>query len=188
MQQRLDSKIDFNTIITKEDLKSLTEEEINFIRKEGLKHGTYLRNAFSSEMLKELLDARAKEIAYIGSKYQKLNPIAKELLAATIVFPNDESFIRCLLSKKITYNHLFNYARAISSIKKVTLLANKLEIDDSIKITSKKIDYLCSLVRIYFGTRDYNLIVAKINEIVVFKKDLYKKLEQEQFTPSQKTR
>ena len=93
-----------------------------------------------------------------------------------------------LLSKGITYNHLYHYSRAISSIKKVASLANKLELDDDVKLTSKKINALCSLIRLHFGIRDYNLIIAKINDIVVFKKDLYKKLEQDQLTPSSKTR
>ncbi len=188
MYQKLDSKIDFSTVVTREKLKTLTDEEVNFVKKEGLSHSRYLRNAYNPETLKSLLTTRAKEIAFVGYKYKDLNPTAQELLAATIVFPDDESFIKCLLSRNINYNLLFNYSRAVSSIKKVALLAKNLEIDEDVKLTSKKINTLCSLIRIYFGIRDYNLILAKINEIVLFKKDLYKKLEQEQFTPDSKTR
>ena len=138
MIQKLDSKIDFKTVITKENLRTLSEEEVAFVRKEGLTHSRYLRSSYNNDTLISMLASRAREIAFVGHKYKDLSPVAKDLLAATIVFSNDESFIKCLLSKNITYNVLFNYARAISSIKKVTILANKLEIDEDVKVTSKK--------------------------------------------------
>lgn len=188
MQRKVDSSVDFQTVLTKEDLRTIDEDKLSFIRKEANAHSNYLRSAFQGGTLIEILASRSRELAFIGNKYRNLSNAEKELLAANIAFSNDESFIKALLSKGITYNHLYHYSRAISSIKKVASLANKLELDDDVKLTSKKINALCSLIRLHFGIRDYNLIIAKINDIVVFKKDLYKKLEQDQLTPSSKTR
>ena len=64
-------------------------------------------------------------------------------------------------------------------MKKLAALAGELNISEDIKLVSKKINILCSVVRSYFGVKDYNLIIAKINDIVVFKKDLYLSLENE---------
>ena len=188
MNQRLDCKIDFKTVLTREDLKTLSTEEIEKLRKESNYHYEYFKYLYGNSCLYEILANRSRELAYTSNKYKDLNQTAKEFLISSVIFHNDEQFIRCLLAKKITYNHLFYYSKAISSIKKVVLLANKLEIDEDVKITNKKLNSLCSIIRLYFGVRDYNSILAKINEIVLFKKDLYKKLEQEQFTPDSKTR
>lgn len=64
-------------------------------------------------------------------------------------------------------------------MKKLAALAGELNISEDIQLVSKKINILCSVVRSYFGVKDYNLIIAKINDIVVFKKDLYLSLENE---------
>ena len=188
MNKKNECTIDFESVVIKEELQQISEEERAIIEKESTYHYNYLRNMYSGDFFVDMLVNRSREIAFISSKYKNLSPTAKECLAARIAFNNDEKFIKCLLSRNITYNQLFVYARAISGVKKVVSLANKLEVDDDVKVTSKKLNNLCSLVRMYFGIRDYNLILAKINEIIVFKRDLYKKLEQEQFTPASKTR
>lgn len=188
MNKKNECTIDFESVVTKEELKQITDEERAIIEKDSSYHYNYLRNMYTGDFFAEMLMNRSREIAFISAKYTNLSTPAKECLAARIAFNNDESFIKCLLSRNITFNQLFAYARAISSMKKVVSLANKLEVDDDVKVTSKKLNNLCSLARMYFGIRDYNLILAKINEIIVFKKDLYKKLEQEQFTSSPKTR
>ena len=188
MNKKNECTIDFQTVVTKEDFKQLTEEEKELIDKDSKYHYNYLRNIYTGETLVEMLPSRAYEIAFLSNKYKNLSPIAKNYLNVSIAFNDDEKFIKCLLSKNITYNHLYNYSRAISSIKKVVTLVNKLEVNEDVKVASKKLNNLCSLIRMYFGIRDYNLILAKINEIVLFKRDLYKKLEQEQFETSPKTR
>lgn len=188
MQHKMDSSVDFKTVLTKEDLKNVDGKTLEFIKKEATINFSNLRKRFKNGQLIELLVLRACELAYSGHKYQSLNEIEKEILAANIVFSNDESFIKVLLSKGITYNYLYRYSRAISSIKKAVSTTDKLELDENVKLASKKINYLCSLIRLHFGIRNYNLIIAKINEIVVFQHELYKKLEQDQITPSSRTR
>ena len=184
--QRKINVIDFKTVLTKEDIRALTEEERTIAVKEGLFNAHYLRSLYGQDGLHDLITFRSREIAFVNSKYQNLTPQAKELLAATIAFPDDDAFIRCLLSRNITYIKLHNYARAISGLKKISEKDKKP--DDNIREAINKITILCSLVRMHFGITDYNLILAKINEIIEFKKDLYKKLEQEQFKTSPKTR
>lgn len=64
-------------------------------------------------------------------------------------------------------------------------MAKELE-DDEVKVASKKINTLCAVIRNYYGIKDYNLILAKIAEVIAFRKDLYKKLEDEQFEKEKK--
>ena len=173
-----DNTIDFETVLTKEDLGKLTKEEIDFIDIESSYHSNYLRTTYASFRLHDFLHKRARELAFLGFKYQSQSDIFKELLAAKIIFQDDEKFIRALLAKNITYLQLYSYSKMISGTKKLMTLSKKID-DESITIANKKLNNLCAYIKIYFGFKDYNLILAKINEIVVFKKDLYKKLENE---------
>lgn len=172
-------KIDFNELVTKEDLQALTEEKREFALKEGNYHANYLRNQYSPEMLVELLASRARELAFIGFKYKDENMPTKELIASTITYPNTETFIQILIEKGISYAGLFSYSKLISKTKKLTLLADELELDlaEDVQLASKKLNNLCALFRKYYGHSDYNLILTKVNYIVAFEKDLYKKLE-----------
>ena len=188
MQNRIDSIVDFKTVLTKEDLKNFDKEKLEFIKKEAIVQSNKLKQMYRDGALIEILSSRSRELAFLGHKYRDLNNTEKELLAANIVFPNDEGIIKALIAKNISYNQLFSYSRAISSIKKIALYANRLEVEEDVKLTSNKINRLCSLFRQRYGIRDYNLIIAKINEIVIFHRELYKKLEQEQYTSSPKTR
>ena len=145
-----------------------------------MKLSKYLRSNFQDGTLIEILAQRSRELAFLGHKYRDKSDTFKELLAANIAFGEDEKFIRILLSKNINYYQLFNYARAVKSIKKITSMAKDLE-GDEVKIASRKISRLCKLIKDYYGVKDYNLILAKIAEITAFQKDLYKQLEDEQF-------
>ena len=183
MERIKDNTIDFTTVITKEELLELSAEDIALAKKDGGYHSRYLRNSFEGGTLVERLASRSREIAFLGHKYRDKSDTFKELLAANIAFGEDEKFIRVLLSKNINYYQLFSYARAVKSIKKITALTKELEADE-IKIASRKLSRLCKIIKDYFGIKDYNLILAKIAEITAFQKDLYKKLEEEQFEKS----
>lgn len=179
MERIRDNTINFEKVITKEDLMELPIEEVELAKKESAFHAKYLRASFSDGKLIELLSNRSRELAFLGRKYHDKSDTFKELLAANIVFPNDESFIKTLLCKNIGFYQLYSYARAVSSVKKITAMAKELE-NDEIKIISRKINRLCAIIKNYYNIKDYNLILAKIAEIIVFKKDLYQKLEDEQ--------
>lgn len=181
MDKIRENTINFETVFTKEDFLTLSNEEVEFAKKEGTYHANYLRSMFSGGILIELLGQRSREIAYLSHKYRGQNDTTKELLAATIAFPDDEKLIKFLISKDITYNQLAAYSKAVTSVKKITILAKKVDVDDSITVASKKINKLCLLFKRYSGISDFNLILAKINEIVIFKKDLYKMIEDDQF-------
>ena len=177
MERMRENTIDFGKVVTKEDLAGLSSEEIEFAKKEGRYHAVYLRNYYNSDILSEILTPRAREVAFLGHKYRHQSDVVKELLAANIVFPNDEQFIKILLSRDINYYQLINYARAISSTKKVALYAKNLEADDNVRVISRKLNGLCNLVKSHTGIKDFNLILTKINEIVLFQKDLYKQVK-----------
>lgn len=183
MERIKDNTIDFTKVVTKEELLTLSKEEIELAKKDGNYHSKYLRSNFQDGALVEILAQRSRELAFLGHKYRDKGDIFKELLAANIAFGEDEKFIRVLLSKNINYYQLFSYIRAVKSIKKITALTKELEADE-IKIASRKISRLCKIIKDYYGVKDYNLILAKIAEVTAFQKDLYKKLEEEQFEQS----
>lgn len=181
-----DNTINFDTLITKENLFELNVDDINFINKESLYHANYLRQSYDQEYLKNFLVKRAREISSLGYKYRNKNETIKELIAANIVFNDDEAFIKALLSKGIKFFKLYSYLRLISNVKK----NNDLEMDSNrdIEVAKSQIKYLCCVIRYYFGVKDFNLIIAKLNEVIILKGNLYKKLEEEQFGPKVKTR
>ena len=186
MEKIKDNTIDFEKVVTKDELLTLSKEDIELAKKDGSYHSRYLRSNFQGGSLIEVLAQRSRELAFLGHKYRDKSDTFKALLAANIVFADDEKFIRVLLSKNVNYYQLFSYARAVKSIKKITAIAKELDTDE-IKIASRKINRLCSIIKNYYGIKDYNLILAKIAEITAFRRDLYKKLEDEQFE-SEKTK
>ena len=186
MEKIKDNTIDFEKVVTKDELLTLSKEDIELAKKDGSYHSRYLRSNFEGGSLIEVLAQRSRELAFLGHKYRDKSDTFKALLASNIVFDNDKKFIRVLLSKNVNYYQLFSYARAVKSIKKITAIAKELDTDE-IKIASRKINRLCSIIKNYYGVKDYNLILAKIAEVTAFQKDLYKKLEDEQFE-SEKTK
>lgn len=174
-------KINFKEIITKEDIEALPVANYNYAINVGNYHATYLRNQFTPEYLSVYLTQRARELAFIGAKHQEKDDVTKELLAANIVHPDNEKLIKILLSRNITYGLLTNYAKCISKIKKIALIVDKYELHDDIKIVTKNINALCNIFKDYIGCNDYNLIIAKLNEILVYEKDLYLNLEAKHF-------
>lgn len=141
-------------------------------------------------MLVEFLPGRARELAYLGAKYKEEDIPTKELIASTITYPNTKSFIQILIERGISYESLYAYSRLISRTKELTFLAKSLELDltEDVQLASKKLTNLCALFRKYYGHADYNLILAKINYIVAFEKDLYKELTEQMKPQAKKTR
>ena len=167
--------INYEEIVTKEDLLKLENEDVNFINSESFYQGNILRKYSSSEYLKKFMVKRAKEIAFLAHKYSSKSNVEKELIAANIVFNDDEAFIRALLSKGINFNRLFYFSRLISNVKKNAILNG--ENTEDIEKAKLQINNLCKCIHYYFGIKDYDLIIAKLNDILVFKSELYREIE-----------
>lgn len=174
-------KINFKEIVTKEDIEALPIANYHYAVNAGNYHATYLRNQFTPEHLSKNLTTRARELAFIGCKHQDKDKVTKELLAANIVHPDNEKIIEILLSKNITHDLLTKYAKCISKIKKIALIVDKYELHEDIKIVTKNINALCNIFKDHLGGNDYDLLIAKLNEILVYEKDLYLKLEAKHF-------
>lgn len=174
-------KINFKEIVTKEDIEALPTANYHYAVNTGNYHATYLRNQFTPEHLSANLTIRARELAFIGANHQDKDEVTKELLAANIVHPNNKKLIEILLSRNVTYGLLTNYAKCISKIKKIALIVDKYELHEDIKIVTKNINALCNIFKDHLGYNDYNLIIAKLNEILVYEKDLYLSLEAKHF-------
>lgn len=196
--------INFDKILTSQEISEMNPEKIEFAKKEGQYHYNYLKNAYGPDYFKERLTGRARELAELGHKYRFEDEKTKELIAANIVFPSDVTFMKVLISKGITYGNLVAYSRIINVGKILTKLSNGTYETENIKdltdtyglgklffgvsskdfdgpdftIKSKKLDYLCYIIKKYFGIRDENLILAKVGEITALKKELYQEMEQ----------
>lgn len=196
--------IKFDKVLTSQEISEMDPEKIKFAKKEGQYHYNYLKNAYGPDYFKERLTSRARELAELGHKYRLEDEKTKELIAANIVFPNDLTFMKVLISKGITYAHLKAYSKIIRVGKILTQISvgncekqdfkelfdaygfgkqflgistKDLEAPD-FTIKSKKLDYLCYIIKQYFGIRDENLILAKVSEITALKKELYQEMEQ----------
>lgn len=178
--------IDYDKIVTKEDLLKLENEDVDFINRESFFQGNVLRKYSNSEYLKKFLVKRAKEIAFLAHRYESKSECEKEVIAANIVFNNDEAFIKALLSRGIKFNRLYYFSRLMTNIKKNAILNG--EVTEDIEKAKYQINNLCSYIHYYFGVKDYNLIIAKLNEILVFKSKLYREIELNQVTPTIKTK
>ena len=174
------NRIDFKTITTREDLKTITEEELKLIAKESTYHSNYLKRTYmvDANHLLQFLASRAREISRV-EKYKNLSEPAKNLLAANIVYNDTERFIKVLIKNGISFSQLYNYSRLISKTKKLVLMANDLEVSEEVKLTNTPLNRLCTLFCKYYGITDFNITLIKINEIVQFHNELYVKLEQE---------
>ena len=174
-------KIDFKTVITKEDLATLSKEKRQFCQKEGIYYYKYLKYKYSQKYLIDVLTKRSREITYLGQQYKDETSLTKEVIASTIVYSDTKKFIEILINKGISYDKLYAYSSLISKTKKIVSSSQNLELEkeENIQLVNKKINNLCSLFITYYGYYDCNLIIAKINEIIIFEKDLYNKLETE---------
>ena len=174
------SKLDFKTILTKEDLSSLTMDKYEFAIKEALPWSNKVRAKVAGDY--SYITTRSREIS-MGCKYNSESNTVKELIAANISYPDSEKMIKVLLDKGITYERLFMYSRLVSSCKKMSLLQSQ---DKAVELKAgrKELNDLCNIFIPRDGLMDKNLLIAKLNEIVVFNGDLYKSLQRSK----QKTR
>ena len=177
------AKIAVEKIITRDDLKTIDEEKYQELTKEASLHATYLNNYYPKSILVQLLAKRSREIAFMSEKYEDEDDTYKELLAANITYSDDEKIIRHLLSKGIGYHELRGYSNLISRIKKAYFSIQKydfnIELSNEINLSTRKISSICNFFIKYYGHFDCNLILTKINDLVVFKKNLYLSIEKE---------
>lgn len=171
--------INYKQIVTKEEFDAMSQEKYEYAVKEGLYHANYLRKYYEPVLLKELLATRALEIATIGTKYRGESTEVQQLIACNIAFPDNEKIIKILLSKGLTYDKVCTYSKVVSGLKKIALTAAEFDIDNSITIADKKVNGLCSVIRLHTGVSNYNVIVNKISEIAANYKDLYIELQGE---------
>ena len=168
-------KINFKTVITKEDIRTLTEEELAIIEKDARIQGKIFRGKYSDTALLEKLHS-AREQAN-KAKYSNLSSTAKEVFAATVALPSYTTVVKILIEYGINYMQLYTISRSVSSIKKAIIEHPQLINDITIKRAILKLNSVCEIFYTELGIRDYNLIIAKLNDILIHKKDLFTTLE-----------
>jgi len=171
-------KINYTTVITKEDLELLNEkeyEEIRLICEAKVKRTQ--DKAYKVVSVSDNMQTKAYDFAFRDEKFTNMPYFKKILIATNVVYFNNETFINILLSKNITYKILFKTVSKIKLIKELALMKDEYELDESTTISNKNLNAICSLIRKFYSYDDPNLIVAKLVEIVVFQKELYLTLE-----------
>lgn len=162
--------IDFKNVTTKEEMQTLSLEELAKVTKGGKFHSEQIKNSLAYSEIK-IKEGRGKEIAFILHNYSNLSITAKYLLASSIIMSNDESLITYLIKNGFNYFQIYRCSKLISKLKEYYNITDKpLDMDIS------TLEKLCFLIKKYYGISDNNLIIAKINELVVFKADLFEKL------------
>ncbi len=171
-------KIDYRNVLTKEEINSVTAEELDLIEKVSTFHHNYLSQIYPMEVLTERRVSKSLEISK-NSVYKNWSAIAKSLLATNLVYYDTENFIKILIQKGISYSQLYRYSMEISKRKEAALQNNNEELSKSSHTIQATLNKLCSYFFIYYGVTDFNFAINKMNEIVVLHKDLYDKLQKE---------
>lgn len=181
-------KINYSTIITKDELENLTSTEWNYITSEAEKQSNILRKINYSKNPSPLFTTRATiegtatETVFLKD-YKNFNPTIKNMLATEITYNDSEMLINILLSKGIDYNILNRTMNSLPKLKQMSLLKDENELDET-TIENKNMNALCKLINTYYANKNYNFIINKLVEIVTFEQDLYLELQGEK----QKTR
>jgi len=178
------AKINYSKVLTKEDCESITTEQYQIIIKDAKYHSNYLRRHFDQSNLIDFAHTRSREIAFLGLKYKNESNAFKELLATNIAYNDDSRLIGYLLSSGYDYDTLSSYASLIGKTKQVYFLIKRLGLkpNEDLFISNKKLASICLWFKRYFGFDDYNLALAKIIDLAVFKKELYLELQGKQIT------
>ena len=158
--------INFNTLLTQEEISRLSLNKVRLINTLGLYYANLISQNFS---------LNAEKIVFSMPTLEENDDITKQLLLATIALPDDEEFINILISHGIKYNELYSYSKIISKIKRILSTNNINEINTKTKIIIKILNNLCSI----FNNIPENLTLTKIHEIVIFKRNLYHELEKQ---------
>ena len=123
------------------------------------------------------IDIRAKDIAFRNREYSNCSYIIKCIIASNIAFMNDELFIKILIDNGYNLGKLMTLIRFTEQINLFDI--QNLDLN-TMKITSnelKHIKRICQLTKKFFNVDDYLLVINKITEIIVFKQDLFSKVQ-----------
>lgn len=138
----------------------------------------------------------------IEHKRRKLNESKVELtlIKANVACFSKETLFNLLLDKNISYNTLAIISRDIDELKTLSQLINKLNMllknnvdDENLKLLrllikkldkkteslSKKLDAICKIFEKYYSLSDIDVIVARLLQITVFERELYKNIEKQ---------
>ena len=175
-------KLNYSIILTKEEIENISQEKLEYIKeaasktlnKINYKRQRGLTFKGSNEVFS--MQNRARELVFI-SDYKDEDFITKTLITSNVIYPNSKTIIDILLSKNITYDILNKNISKLKSLKQLALLKDSLPDIDSITITDKNLNTICRIIERYFSCDNYNLIIAKLVQIVVYEKELFTELE-----------
>lgn len=182
-------KLNYSNILTIQDLQELNEEEYNEIKligeayKKQKKQENYEQYKCSIHIKGYVsnyknLDLQAFEFAFKNKDFENENNLKKTLINAEALLPNNETLINILLSRNITRKKLLRILEKVIALKKLSQLKDdETLLDDSTTLSDKNINTICALINKYCPCENYNLIIAKLTEIVLFEKELYLSLE-----------
>ena len=167
-------KIKFDEVITENDLKNLSASDYLFAIEKGSIRARELKSNPRKSL--DFLERKARELS-ASCRYEDKNNTTKELIAAEIVFSNNDLFISTLIEEGYVYEKIKKYMSLLVKIKQLNQMASVLEISEEVELGSKVLTNLCRKIQKNFSICDYNLILAKINEIVFYHKEEYLKKE-----------
>lgn len=181
-------KLNYSNILTIEDLQNLSEEEYSQIKligeafkkkKKKLNYRLYQKSTFEKRHASPNdINTEAFEFAFRNRDFENESYLKKVLINAEVLLPNNEIMITLLLSKNITRKNLLYILCKVIALKKLSQIKDEEKLlDDSTTLSDKNINVICTLVNKYCPCENYNLIIAKLTEIVLFEKELYQKLE-----------
>lgn len=155
-----------NSVISIESLKKADLEIIQKAKRKGKKEAHKIR------FIKKGNDKvdRALEVVN-GSLYNNYNIAEKLIIMSNIIFVNDETFVDSIIGFGFNEENIYLLNDLINKIR----LLKKQNPD--IKINHELLDKIINISKKYFGITCPNIIINKMNELVVTNPELFKKQE-----------
>jgi len=172
---KLNERINVDRLITSEELRALTQNEIEMCKEKTQYIDNYIRY-YNSWQYQSLRARRGEEIVFGQSKFKELTDTQKGMITASIAFQDDEIFIRALLKSGATLidlDGLNNWIPFIREAKKLNQTASGLN------IWEKNLLRICSVTKEFFGYDEPHVVMNRINIIITFKRELFTKMEQD---------
>jgi hypothetical protein len=162
--------MNYENIITIEDLKKITNEKFEFITKETERQ-ILICEQIRKKRFNNPFSIKIQVEKNVESFCKSEDKAVKNIICANTLYYNTSNVINALLNKNITYNILYKSLYFVDELKKgENLTKNAI-------IANKNIKALYLILQTYFGWDDFNLIITRLTYIAVYEKDLYEALE-----------
>lgn len=155
-----------NSIISIEALKKANPEIIERAKKKGKQEAYHVRNIkIPHSKIKKALEL------VNGSLYSNFNNAEKLIIVSNIVFVDDKSFADTIIELGFDEEKIYILNDLINKIRLLKRM------NPNVKVEHELLNEFSTICQNYFGISCLNIVINKMNELVVTNPQLFKKQE-----------